>query len=80
MRPPFLLVASPVTGDTSSGEESRLRGAGLLEGCSHHLQAVPGNEGYITASPTSRVLLGSDELLIGGIGHEQIPPRLLLYI
>ena len=80
MRPPFLLVASPVTGDTSSGEESRLRGAGPLEGRSQHLQAAPGDEDYITASPTSRLLLGSDELLLGGIGHEQIPPRLLLYL
>jgi hypothetical protein len=41
-------------------------------------------EHYITALPTSRLLLGSDELLLllllGGIGHEQIPPRLLLYL
>ena len=37
-------------------------------------------EHYITASPTSTLLLGSDELLLGGIGHEQIPPRLLLCI
>jgi len=32
-------------------------------------------EHYITASPTSRLLLGSYELLLGGIGHEQIPLR-----
>jgi hypothetical protein len=37
-------------------------------------------EHYITALPTSRLLLGSDELLLGGIGHEQIPPGLLLYL
>ena len=44
MCPPFLLVASPLTGDISSGEESRLRGAGLLEGFPQHLQAALGNE------------------------------------
>jgi hypothetical protein len=37
-------------------------------------------EHYITASPMSRLLLGSDELLLGDIGHEQIAPRLLLYL
>jgi hypothetical protein len=44
-------------------------------GCSQHLQAAPGSEDYITASPTSRLLPGSDDLLLlllGGIGHEQI--------
>src|SRR5215208_4752855 len=38
-------------------------------------------EHYITASPTSRLLLGSDELLLlGGIGQEQIALRLVLYL
>jgi hypothetical protein len=74
------LVGSPVTGENSLGEKSRARGAGLLEGCSQHLQAAPGSEDYITASPTSRLLLRSDELLLEGIGHEQNPPRFLLYL
>jgi hypothetical protein len=57
MRPPFLLVASPVTGETSSGEESRLRGAGLLEGCSHHLQAALGDEVVLVPSGVLRTLV-----------------------
>src|SRR5215216_3766628 len=30
---------------------------------------------HLSESPTSRLLLGSNELLLGGIGHEQIPLR-----
>src|SRR5919112_195940 len=64
MRPPFLLVASPVTGDTSSGEESRLRRAGLLEGCSHHLQAASGNDVVFVPSGISRTLVPLDCALV----------------
>jgi hypothetical protein len=73
---PLSLVGSPATGETSLGEKSRARGSGHLVGCSQHLQAAPVSEDYITASPTSRLLPGSDDLLLllllGGIGHEQI--------
>jgi hypothetical protein len=54
------------------GEKSRARVAGHLVKFPQHLQAALGDEDYITASPTCRLLLGSDELLLGGIGHEQI--------
>src|ERR671921_2420969 len=64
MRPPFLLVASPVTGETSSGGESRLRGAELLEGCSQHLQAAPGDEVVLVPSGVWRTLVPLDCALV----------------
>src|SRR5215208_3075206 len=64
MRPPVLLVLSPVTGETSSGEESRLRRAGLLEGCSQHLQAAPGNEVVLIPPGVSRTLVPLDCALV----------------
>ena len=64
MRPPFLLVASPVTGETSSGEESRLRGAGLLEGFPQHLQAAPGDEVVLVPPGVSRALVPLDCALV----------------
>src|ERR671912_455945 len=64
MRPPFLLVASPVTGDTSSGEESRLRCAGLLEVCSQHLQAALGDEVVLIPPGVSRTLVPLDCALV----------------
>ena len=64
MRPPFLLVASPVTGDTSSGDKSRLQGAGLLAGCSQHPQAAPGNEVVLVPSGVSRTLVPLDGALV----------------
>jgi hypothetical protein len=76
----FSLVSSPGTVGTSSGEKSRPRGSGHLVEFPQHLQAALGDEDYVTASPTSRLLLGSDELLLGAIGHEQNPPRFLLYL
>jgi hypothetical protein len=64
MCPPFLLVASPVRGETSSGEESRLRGAGLLEGFSQHLQAALGDEVVLILPGMSRTLVPLDRPLI----------------
>src|SRR5829696_7752385 len=61
---PLSLVASPVTGDTSSGEKSRLRGAGLLEGCSHHLQATLGDEVVLIPPGVSRTLVPLDCALV----------------
>src|SRR5215218_1651850 len=64
MQPPFLLVVSPVTGDTSSGEESRLRGAGLLAGFPQHLQAPPGDEVVFVTPGVSRALVPLDCALV----------------
>ena len=64
MRPPFLLVASPVTGDTSSDDKSRLRGAGLLEVFPQHLQAAPGNEVVLIPPGVSRTLVPLDCALV----------------
>src|SRR5918994_4168429 len=57
-------VASPVTGDTSSGEESRLRGAGLLAGFPQHLQAAPGDEVVFVPPGVSRTLVPLDCALV----------------
>src|SRR5215217_6800303 len=64
MRPPFLLVANPVTGDTSSGDKSRLRGAGPLEGCSQYLQAALGDEVVLIPPGVSRTLVPLDCALV----------------
>jgi hypothetical protein len=64
MRPPFLLVASPVTGETSLGEKSRPRGAGHLVGFPQHLQAALGDEVVLVPSGVSRALVPLDGSLV----------------
>jgi hypothetical protein len=64
MRPPFLLVASPVTGETSSGEKSRLRRAGLLEGFSQHLQATLSDDAVFVPPGVSGALVPLDGTLV----------------
>ena len=60
MRPLFLLVGSPVTGETSLGEKSRARGAGLLVGFSQHLQAALGDE--VVLVPLAYLALSSHSI------------------
>src|SRR5215213_6206399 len=55
--PRSLLVASPVTGETSSGEDSRARRAGLLEGLPQHLHAAPRNEVVLVPPGVSSALV-----------------------
>src|ERR687897_486217 len=62
MRP--LLVASPVTGETSSGEKSRARGAGHLVGFAQHLQATLGDEVVLVPPGVSRALVPLDGSLV----------------
>jgi hypothetical protein len=61
---PLSLVGSPVTGETSSGEKSRPRGAGHLVGFPQHLQAALGDEVVLVPPGVSRALVPLDGSLV----------------
>ena len=58
------LVANLVTDDTSSGDKSRLRGAGLLVEFLQHLQAPLGDEVVLFPPGVSRALVPLDGSLV----------------
>ncbi len=63
MRPPPSL-ASPVTGDTSLVDQSRLRGTGLLAGFAQHLQAALGDAVVLVPPSVSRTRVPLDGTLV----------------
>jgi hypothetical protein len=61
---PLSIVASPVTGDTSSCDKSRLRGAGLLAGLPQHLQAPLGDDVALVPPGVTRTVVPLDGPLV----------------
>ena len=60
----LLLLLAPQQATPHRSSKSRLRGAGLLEGCSQHLHAAPGDEVVLIPPGVSRTLVPLDCALV----------------